>query len=266
MDIFNTKFKIDAYSDIGNKKKVNQDSLIVKQARTNNIGRVCFACLCDGMGGLSQGEVASASFVNRMGQWFENEFPRIIAVEDATEDLSQANPVTTDLFRQVEAQLEMIVRQMNQGLKQYGSEQGFKLGTTAVVILIMQGQYLIMSVGDSRAYVFNGNSLKQITHDQSYVQQQMDLGMMTPEEAAVSPDKSVLLQCIGASENVYPDFYRGKCEDGDTFLICSDGLWRLLTPKEIVSYGAKTNGLQKMTELVKSRGETDNISGLVIGV
>ena len=91
MDIFNTKFKVDAYSDIGNKKKVNQDSLIVKQARTNNIGRVCFACLCDGMGGLSQGEVASASFVNRMGQWFENEFPRIIAVEDATEDLSQAN-------------------------------------------------------------------------------------------------------------------------------------------------------------------------------
>ena len=131
MDIFNTKFKVDAYSDIGNKKKVNQDSLIVKQARTNNIGRVCFACLCDGMGGLSQGEVASASFVNRMGQWFENEFSRIIAVEDATEDLSQANPVPTDFFRQVEAQLEMIVRQMNQGLKQYGSEQGFKLGTTS---------------------------------------------------------------------------------------------------------------------------------------
>lgn len=266
MDIFNSKFKIDAYSDIGNKKKVNQDALIVKQARTSSIGRVCFACLCDGMGGLSQGEVASSSLVNRMGQWFQNEFPHIISVEDVTEDLSACGDTRPDFTRQIQAQWEMIVRQMNQGLKQYGNEQGFKLGTTAVFLLIMQGEYLIMSVGDSRAYMFNKKDIKQITHDQSYVQQQMDLGRMTKEEAEKSPDKSVLLQCIGASENVYPDFFRGKVDDDANFLLCSDGLWRLLSNDEIIKYGSQKNGIKKMTELVKSRGETDNISGLVIGV
>ncbi|SDB40009.1 Serine/threonine protein phosphatase PrpC [Pseudobutyrivibrio sp. YE44] len=262
-------YTIDAYSDIGIRKKVNQDSLIIKQARTSNMGRVCFACLCDGMGGLSQGEIASASFVNRMGKWFENDFPHLIMSQDTTEDLSQqsttGNSQQGDYWRQIEVQWGLIARQMNQGLKQYGADNGIRLGTTAVAMILIGNEYLVMSVGDSRAYQFNKRHIKQITHDQSYVQQQMDLGRMTPEEAAASSQKSVLLQCIGASENVFPDFFRGTFEKKNYFLLCSDGLWRLLKPEEIISIAPQKDGVKKLTELALKRGETDNISGLVIG-
>ncbi len=262
------QFTIDANSDIGNKKKVNQDSLIIKQARTNTLGRVCFACLCDGMGGLSQGEIASASFINRMNQWFENELPRLISGEasEETEDLSITKSIKIDYWKEIEYQWGLICSQMNQGLGRYGADQGIKLGTTAVVAIFMHGEYLIMSVGDSRAYQIEKKSIKQITHDQSYVQQQIDLGRMTLKEAEKSPQKSVLLQCIGASENVYPDFFRGVCNKNERFLLCSDGLWRLLKKEEIIKYAFQKDGVKKMTEIVKARGETDNISGLVIGV
>ena len=263
------QYVIDAYSDIGIRKKVNQDALIIKQARTSSIGRVCFACLCDGMGGLSQGEIASASFVNRMGKWFEKEFPQLITASDVTEDLSQqvmpSSDMAGDIWRRIEVQWGQIARQMNQGLKQYGFENGIRLGTTVVAIILIENQYLIMSVGDSRAYQFNKKGLTQLTHDQSYVQQQMDLGRMTPQEAAASSQKSVLLQCVGASENVFPDFYRGTFDKKNYFLLCSDGLWRLLKPEEIISIAPQKDGIKKLTEIVLGRGETDNISGLVIG-
>ncbi|QFJ53734.1 PP2C family protein-serine/threonine phosphatase [Pseudobutyrivibrio xylanivorans] len=261
------EYFIDAYSDIGNKKKVNQDALIVKQARSSKIGRVCFACLCDGMGGLSQGEIASASFINRMGQWFQTDFPQLLnSPSDETEDLSGNSTSYNSYWRSVENQWEQICKQINQGLGQYGSENGIKLGTTAVALLVIGDEYLVMSVGDSRAYKIDKRSLEQITHDQSYVQQQMDLGRMTPEEAAVSSQKSVLLQCIGASANVYPDFFRGKLERKNRILLCSDGLWRLLKSDEIIKYTAQRDGIKKMSEIVMRRGETDNISGVVIGV
>ena len=270
------EYTIDAYSDIGNKKKVNQDALLVKQARTSSFGRVCFACLCDGMGGLSQGEIASASFINRMSQWFQNEFPLLLTesltggTEDlsmaVTEDLSSAEPRRNDYWRHIESQWALICRQMNQGLRQYGDSQGIRLGTTVVAALFIQDEYLVMSVGDSRAYMIDKKNINQITHDQSYVQQQIDLGRMTPEQAASSSQKSVLLQCVGASENVFPDFFRGKIEKKNRFLLCSDGLWRLLKNEEIIKWTAQKDGIKKMTEMVKGRGETDNISGLVIGV
>ena len=89
---------------------------------------------------------------------------------------------------------------------------------------------------------------------------------MTYEEAVNSDKKSILLQCIGASEEVKPDFYRGICYKGEHYLLCSDGLWRKLEPNEIVELATKKNGVKELTELVKKRGETDNISGLLISI
>ncbi len=262
------EYIIDAYSDIGNRKKVNQDALLVKQARAGSLGRVCFACLCDGMGGLSQGEIASASFINRMSQWFQSEFPSLLMPSaDETEDLSGGSTTNyKGYWRNIEVQWSSICKEMNQKLGQYGRNQGIRLGTTAVAIILIGNEYLVMSVGDSRAYLIDKKNVIQITHDQSYVQQQMDMGRMTPEQAATSSQKSVLLQCIGASENVYPDFFRGEFDRKSRFLLCSDGLWRLLSDSEIIKYTAQKDGIKKLTELVKGRGETDNISGLVIGV
>lgn len=257
-------FKTDAYTDKGIKKDINQDALIVKQARTEKNGRVCFACLCDGMGGLSLGEVASATFINRMEKWFNEELPSIFCSDNITIQLNATNN-EIDYFRQIEIQWKQIVQQTNNKLKRYGKERGIKLATTAVAILIMSGKYIVMNVGDSRAYIVKNDSLIQITHDQSYVQREIDMGRMTKAQAEVSDRKSVLLQCIGASEHVIPDFRYGNTND-NSFLLCSDGLWRKLKEAEIIYNINCDDGLKKMAGIVKERGEADNISGLIIRV
>ena len=258
-------FKTDAYTDIGIKKKVNQDAILIKQAKANNVGKVCFACLCDGMGGLSCGEVASSSFVARMDNWFTQEFPAVISQENVTEVLSGSN-ANLNYWKQIKIQWNQIVQEMNLKMAQYGRERDIKLGTTVVMILLVNGQYLIMSVGDSRAYFFDNQNLRQITHDHSYVQQQIDAGNMTEEEAENSSQKSLLLQCIGASPVVTPDFYKGEYSSGSNYLLCSDGFWRKLEKEEIISLHTKHRTLKQLVETVKGRGETDNISGLLISV
>lgn len=258
-------FKTDAYTDIGTRKKVNQDAILIKQARSRSIGKICFACLCDGMGGLSSGEVASSAFVTRMDRWFVNEFPGLITDEAVTEVLSGGEN-NTNIWKLVQIHWNRIVQEMNMKIARYGEERDIKLGTTVVMILLMDGKYMVMSVGDSRAYVFDKKDIRCITHDHSYVQQQMDQGRMTAEEAEKSDKKSLLLQCVGASSVVTPDFFTGDYSTGCNYLLCSDGLWRKLSPKEIINVSVTKNGIQQLVERVKDRGETDNISGLVISV
>ncbi len=261
-------YKVDAYSDIGTKKNVNQDALLIKQAKAKDIGNICMGVLCDGMGGLSCGEVASSAFVNRMDDWFKTELPSLLMLSDATEKLDTAidEDFSSKILKRVQGHWSSIVTQMNNKLRDYGAKNGMRLGTTVVAILILGDYYLTMNVGDSRAYKFNKKQLAQVSHDQSYVQQQVELGRMTEEEALHSDKKSMLLQCIGASEIVQPEFFTGEVERNLHFMLCSDGLWRKLEAKEIVEIAPQKNGIKRLTDLVISRGETDNISGLIITV
>ena len=261
-------FKVDAYSDKGVKKNVNQDALVIKQAKVNGVGNICMGILCDGMGGLSCGEVASSAFVNRMDSWFRQELPYLFSDPNATEPLNgkQNEHPAALLLSRVEGQWKKLVQEMNDRIKDYGVSKGMRLGTTVVAIIIIGDKYLTMNVGDSRAYKFTKRQMEQISHDHSYVQQQLELGRMSAQEANASDKKSMLLQCIGASETVIPEFFSGTIEKNQHFLLCSDGLWRKLEAKEIMDIAPQRNGINKLAELVIRRGETDNISGLIVSV
>ena len=137
MKNLNMSYKTDAFSFIGVKKKVNQDALIIKQAKTADGGNVCMACLCDGMGGLSQGEVASATFVKRMDEWFKNELPRVLMPSDITEDLTQEMDAYSHYWGQIKAQWQGIIQKTNERLMRYGEDRGIELGTTVVAIIII---------------------------------------------------------------------------------------------------------------------------------
>ena len=261
-------YKVDAYSDKGIKKNVNQDALLIKQAKVKGIGNICMGVLCDGMGGLSCGEVASSAFVNRMDTWFKTEFPNMITDINATEPLlgKGCEDPAAKLLSHVEGHWKKLVLEMNEKLKEYGNSNGIRLGTTVVAIIIIGESYMTMNVGDSRAYKFDKKQMTQVSHDHSYVQQQLELGRMTEEEAIYSDKKSVLLQCIGASDTVSPEFFTGTLERNLNFLLCSDGLWRKLENKEIMGIAPQRNGIKKLAEMVMKRGETDNISGLIISI
>ena len=250
-------FIISANTDIGIVKNTNQDSLSVKVINTS-IGRMSFAILCDGMGGLAKGEVASASVIRAFDEWANTQLPLLCGA-----------PLVAGTIK---AQWEKILLDQNSIIKTYGARQGVKLGTTAVIMLLTDSQYFIMNVGDSRAYEFTENMV-QLTNDQTFVAREVALGNMTPEHAEVDERRSVLLQCIGASEEVYPDFFVGETKQNATYMLCSDGFRHEITPAEIFAKFQPSVILDDVTmnqntleliELNKQRNERDNISVVLV--
>lgn len=246
-------FIISANTDIGIAKKTNQDSLSVKVINTCQ-GRMAFAILCDGMGGLDKGEVASAAVIRAFDQWVISELPKLCMAE-----------IEDSVIRK---QWGEIVTDMNMRIQAYGAKSGVRLGTTTVVMLLTQNRYYILNVGDSRAYELTGG-MKQLTNDQTFIAREIALGNMTAEEARTDKRRNVLLQCIGASDEVYPDMFFGDVKENAVYLLCSDGFRHEISPEEIYA------GLQPMAlydetvmsrnaaeliELNKSRNERDNIS------
>lgn len=246
-------FIISANTDVGISKTTNQDSLTAMVINTPQ-GRMAFAVLCDGMGGLEKGEVASASVINAFRGWAVNDLPRLCGapLEDAV----------------IRSQWDTIVTGQNQKIKTYGARKGVRLGTTVVAMLLTQQRYYILNVGDSRAYELT-SQLRQITNDQTFVAREIAMGHMTPEEAETDSRRNVLLQCVGASDEVYPDMFFGPVQPNAVYLLCSDGFRHVITPEEIHEmlqpgvlfddYTMQQHSI-RLIELNKQRQERDNIS------
>ena len=246
-------FLISATTDIGTTKSTNQDSLSVKILNTAQ-GRMAFAILCDGMGGLDKGEVASASVVRAFDKWVREELPTLAS-----------GPIEDYVIR---AQWEKIITEQNNMIKIYGARQGVRLGTTAVIMLITENRFYIMNVGDSRAYEFSDN-IYQLTTDQTFIAREIALGNMTEEEAAHDARRSVLLQCVGASDVVYPEMFFGDTKENAVYMLCSDGFRHEITPQEIfekfqpaalLDNNMMSVNATALIELNKARQERDNIS------
>lgn len=251
-------FKAAYYTDVGIKKKTNQDSLAIKIIDTPK-GEAVFAIICDGMGGLSKGELASKEVIYAYCEWFEKTFLKM--VRDDTFNMAILKDQWFD-----------IAAHQNERLGAYGTENGIMIGTTLSAILMFQGEYYIIHVGDSRVYELT-NRLNILTKDQTFVAREVAAGRMTPEQAETDSRRSILLQCIGASPVVEPDFIKGFIEDNAVYMLCSDGFRHKIKPEEIMErIGPETAtdedamkmGCMFLVELNKLRKETDNITVLVI--
>lgn len=246
-------FIISADTDIGLSKNTNQDSVSIKGINTN-IGRMVFAVLCDGMGGLAEGEVASASVVRAFDQWVHNQLPELCM-----------GPIEDHVIRE---QWEKIVTDQNNLIKHYGGRHGIKLGTTVVAMLITQTRYYVLNVGDSRAYELTGG-IRQLTVDQTFVAREVAQGNMTEEEAENDERRSVLLQCVGASDEVYPDFFFGDTQCDAVYMLCCDGfrheispaeIYQALQPAALLDDSSMNAASRMLIELNKQRMEQDNIT------
>ena len=199
------------------------------------------AVICDGMGGLSKGELASATVIRRFSNWFEKELPKRF------ENFS---------WQSLADEWTRIIREQNEKLLQYGKSISVNLGTTLSAMLIVNGKYMIAHVGDSRIYEISDN-VKQLTEDQ------------TPQEAAVNPKRNMLLQCVGASREVNPDILYGNISANTVYMLCSDGFRHVLTDAEIFESFNPTNinspqamkqNSEYLIDVVKKRNERDNIT------
>jgi PPM family protein phosphatase len=248
-----------AYTDRGIKKPTNQDSLCLKVADTS-VGKVVLAVICDGMGGLSKGELASASVINAFSAWFEEELPAQLANND---------------FDDIRYRWERIVKEQNQRIAEYGRKENIQLGTTWTSLLLIDSTYLLIGhVGDSRVYRIH-HELEVMTEDQTVVGREIKRGNMTREQAKLDPRRNVLLQCIGASKVVEPQFLDGKPVPGAVYMLCSDGFRHMITEEEIGNAFSPSiltdeetmeRKAKELVELNKQRQEQDNISVLLMKI
>ena len=249
-------FQVAYHTDIGIKKKTNQDGLLLKTAKTPE-GEIGLFVICDGMGGLSHGELASATVIRGMSDWFDNELPELLEA-DITE-------------KEILVKLEERVRELNKKVLEYGEAHNIKLGTTITALLILQTQYYIVQIGDSRAYSIN-DKLAKLTEDQTLVERELQRGNITAEQARIDPRRNVLLQCVGATKDINVVITSGEIEKGTIYMLCTDGFYHEITDDEMLTnlnphYFTEEKSMKEklveLVELAKERQETDNISILL---
>ena len=144
------------------------------------------------------------------------------------------------------------------------------MGTTASVLLVAGTRYMIGQVGDSRVYLLRDGALQQLTKDHSYVQEQVDAGFLTPEQARYHPYSNVITRCVGASPDVQPDIYQGDVKLGDVFLVASDGLTGMVDDRRLqMLLMSRADPDRKVFALISEangRGGLDNITAIVVQV
>lgn len=238
----------------GKNKETNQDSLLVKHILFAG-KEVLMAVVCDGVGGLCHGELASGTVIKRFSKWFDEEL--IFELETPDFDL------LADEWR-------LLIRQLNSEMISYSEKTGEKMGTTFSGLLIINDRYLLLHVGDTRIYHFDLN-ICQLTTDQTFIEREIELGRMSQEDALEDKRKNALLQCVGASAILKPQIQKGPVTKG-IYLICSDGFRHKLDPDEIHRELKSTkkekedmqSALESMIDKCVERKESDDISVICI--
>jgi PPM family protein phosphatase len=236
-----------ARTDVGRIRAGNEDSLYAEADQERGLFIVA-----DGMGGHAAGEIASEMAVQIV----------------ARELVELRDPTDAEAASRMSKAIQVANRSIWERTIAEAEKQG--MGTTASALLLGHGRYLIGHVGDSRVYRLRGGRLEQITKDHSYVQEQVDAGFLTPDQARVHPYSNVITRCIGANEKVEPDVLSGELLPGDVFLIASDGLTGMLEDTHLLRYlGAATTPGRKVDGMISEanrRGGLDNITAIVIHV
>ena len=249
------RYTATADTDVGISKSTNQDSVLIKHASTD-IGEVLMAIVCDGMGGLAKGELASATVIREFARWFDEDLPFELDNLD---------------MQVIGGKWSLMLKDLNLKILEYGAEHGTSLGTTFSGILFVDNQYVIAHVGDTRVYQI-GSSLNQLTTDQTFVAREISRGTMTAEQAKTDKRRNLLLQCVGASKTVEPQVICGTAEKG-AYMLCSDGfrheiteaeMYESLNPINFMNKNAMHSNARYLIEQVKSRNEKDNISVVLI--
>lgn len=232
-------------TDVGVVRSGNEDSFLLDCSKGLFI-------VADGMGGHAAGEVASE-----------------MAVQIVAKELGSLRGLSDG---EAAAKMRSAIRKANAAIfdRTLAEHDKRGMGTTTTVMVLFSRRYLIGQVGDSRAYLLREGSLLQLTKDHSYVQEQVDAGLLTPEQARTHPYSNVITRCVGANEDVAPDVYFGNLEQGDVVLLASDGLTGMLEDQQIATImGAEENpegAVNKMIADANRRGGLDNITAIVVRV
>jgi serine/threonine protein phosphatase PrpC len=231
-------------TDVGCVRENNEDALLVR-------ADLPLFVVADGVGGAAAGEIASKLFVTSC----EYEF------ETYTRKQADGEMLITRCFQNAN-------RKILDHVQQFPETKG--MACTAELLTFISSHYYIGHVGDSRTYLVREGRIKRLTKDHSYVQEQMDLGLLAPEDAKEHWLKNAIYRAIGVDEDLSVDIYHGRVKSGDIFLLCSDGLSDLATEEEltgiITAAASLEESVQRLIDHAKSNGGKDNITAVLCQV
>lgn len=235
-------------TDVGGVRTQNQDSYYIDLIPED---RMSILVVCDGMGGAKAGNIASEMAVGAY-------------VEELKDEL---RPQMT--AKQLEKAVRRALEYANESVheKSRSSSEYSGMGTTLVSCITIGNTALVVNVGDSRAYLINNKGIEQITRDHSMVEELVERGEITREEAKKHPSKNLITRALGTGSRIHGDFYTVKLKNGDHILLCSDGVSNILSDQEllyeVIHNEEKETCCQRLINMVKERGAPDNATVVV---
>lgn len=244
-------------SDIGQVRERNEDAyLAIDIALQNDEGLAPMGLyiVADGMGGHQKGEVASSLAAQVAAHHIMQDI--FLPFLSGNEQSGPRRPINEALIQAVQAANRTVYQQVPEA------------GTTLTMALVFGHKVYVAHVGDSRAYIFNQSTLRQITQDHSLVARLVELGQATPEEASTHTHRNVLYRAIGQAGSLEVDTYLQPFPIGSCLLLCSDGLWGLVSDGEIADIlrhaPTPQKALEQMVVTANQKGGDDNITVILV--
>lgn len=228
-----------ACTDVGRVRKENQDSYYISPTYQYSI-------IADGMGGHNGGEVASQMAISLLRAYIDKQSPK---------NQQQVIKMLKSGFVEVNG----IIFGMSM---EDDALQG--MGTTLIACYLIDQSAVIAHVGDSRLYHISDQKIEQVTKDHSIVEQLVDQGSITPEQAKTHPQKNMITRAIGTDAEVEADVYIISVKEHDIMLLCTDGLTNLVTADEIYALVKTSDDPQQLVDLANTRGGSDNITVIIM--
>ena len=239
--------RIVAKTDVGLKRSNNQDSYAAGELP----GSVAWAVVCDGMGGAAGGNFASSTAVKLISERISSSYRAGMSSNSIrnmlTSAISAANVSVYDISK--------------------ANSELSGMGTTVVAAIVSDNSVCIAHAGDSRAYLLANGELRQLTKDHSVVQEMVDRGRLTPDEAKDDPRKNLITRALGVDEELRIDFCEECIQNDDVLLICTDGLTNYIEPEEIcelTSDGKFYEYAERLVNRANENGGGDNITVVTV--
>ena len=240
--------KLAGKTDVGRVRQENQDDYRAGELP----GGAVWALVCDGMGGAKGGREASQGACNVIENFFQEQYAQCGAGQEEP-FLKKALLYANRFVFQKAAHEEALAG----------------MGTTAVCALVRSGNVYLCHAGDSRAYLIRDGKLTQLTHDHSYVQELVDCGTITEEEAEHHPQKNIITKALGVDYRLEPEFTAAKLKREDRLLLCTDGLTNMVPVEEmeeLLAQGPFYDLPDRLIEAANAHGGSDNITALLLAV
>ena len=248
--------EIASHTDAGMVRSHNEDSIA-------SVAEKGLVVLADGMGGYNAGEVASGMattvITTELRQLLEDKAPHEV-------DPQSGQKAALKILQEQVAKANTSIYQASLSQPQYAG-----MGTTLVVALFYDNKVMVAHIGDSRLYRMRGDEFSQVTKDHSLLQEQMDAGILTKEQAKHSANKNLVTRALGIDPAVDAEIHEYDTRPGDIYLLCSDGLSDMVSDEDVgmalKALGANLNlAAQQLVQMANDNGGRDNVSVILIRI